>query len=33
MLDSWNDGPTKATITDFVRRVTTQGGADFRFTG
>jgi phosphoglycolate phosphatase-like HAD superfamily hydrolase len=28
-LPSWNDGPTKAAITDFVTRVTTQGGPDF----
>src|SRR5262245_32283469 len=27
-LPSWNDGPTKKSITDFVARVTTQG-ADF----
>jgi phosphoglycolate phosphatase-like HAD superfamily hydrolase len=25
MLDSWNDGPTKTAIVDFVRRVTSQG--------
>ncbi|QEL22043.1 hypothetical protein FQV39_05275 [Bosea sp. F3-2] len=24
-LPSWNDGPTKTSITDFVRRVTTRG--------
>ena len=24
-LDSWNDGPTKSAITDFVARVTTIG--------
>jgi phosphoglycolate phosphatase-like HAD superfamily hydrolase len=29
MIDSWNDRPTKSVIVDFVRRVTTQGGADF----
>jgi phosphoglycolate phosphatase-like HAD superfamily hydrolase len=29
MLDSWNDGPTKSAIVDFVGRVTTPGGADF----
>src|SRR5271155_2484195 len=29
MIDSWNDRPTKSAILDFVRRVTTQGGADF----
>jgi hypothetical protein len=28
-LPSWNDGPVKASITDFVARVTTQGGPDF----
>src|SRR5256886_11720556 len=28
-LPSWNDGPTKTSITDFVARVTTQGGPDF----
>ncbi len=28
-MRSWNDGATKASITDFVARVTTQGGADF----
>jgi phosphoglycolate phosphatase-like HAD superfamily hydrolase len=28
-LPSWNDGPAKKSITDFVARVTTQGGADF----
>ena len=28
-LPSWNDGPTKTAITDFVARVTTQGGPDF----
>ena len=28
-LPSWNDSPAKASITDFVGRVTTQGGADF----
>jgi phosphoserine phosphatase len=28
-LPSWNDGPTKASIIDFVARVTTQGGPDF----
>jgi phosphoglycolate phosphatase-like HAD superfamily hydrolase len=28
-LPSWNDGPVKTSITDFVVRVTTQGGADF----
>jgi phosphoglycolate phosphatase-like HAD superfamily hydrolase len=28
-LPSWNDGPVKKSITDFVARVTTQGGADF----
>ena len=28
-LPSWNDGPAKAAIVDFVTRVTTEGGADF----
>ncbi|SEG75639.1 HAD family hydrolase [Bosea lathyri] len=28
-LSSWNDGPTKASITGFVARVTTQGGPDY----
>jgi hypothetical protein len=28
-LPSWNDGPVKKSITDFVGRVTAQGGADF----
>jgi phosphoglycolate phosphatase-like HAD superfamily hydrolase len=28
-LPSWNDGPIKKSITDFVSRVTTQGGPDF----
>src|ERR1700710_1249252 len=28
-LPLWNDGATKKSITDFVARVTTQGGADF----
>jgi len=28
-LPSWNDGAVKKAITDFVSRVTTQGGADF----
>lgn len=28
-LPSWNDGPVKTSITDFVARVTTQGSADF----
>jgi hypothetical protein len=28
-LPSWNDGPVKKSIVDFVARVTTQGGADF----
>jgi phosphoglycolate phosphatase-like HAD superfamily hydrolase len=28
-LPSWNDGAVKKAITDFVARVTTQGGADF----
>ena len=29
MLESWNDGPTKSAITDFVRRVTEEGGPDY----
>ena len=28
-LPSWNDGAAKKAITDFVGRVTMQGGADF----
>jgi phosphoglycolate phosphatase-like HAD superfamily hydrolase len=28
-LPSWNDGPNKQRITDFVRAVTTEGGQDF----
>ena len=28
-LASWNDGPSKQAIVQFVKRVTTQGGADF----
>ncbi|MEE8639561.1 MAG: haloacid dehalogenase-like hydrolase, partial [bacterium] len=28
-LPSWNDGPTKQAIVDFVARVTTPGGEDF----
>src|ERR1700694_322234 len=28
-LPSWNDGPAKRSITDFVARVTVQGAADF----
>jgi phosphoserine phosphatase len=28
-LGSWNDGPAKQSILDFVRRVTTKGGPDF----
>jgi len=28
-LPSWNDGPTKRSITDFVKRVTKEGGPDF----
>jgi hypothetical protein len=28
-LPSWNDGPAKAAIVDFVTRVTREGGADF----
>jgi phosphoglycolate phosphatase-like HAD superfamily hydrolase len=29
MLDSWNDGPAKSAIVDFVGRVTALGGRDF----
>jgi phosphoglycolate phosphatase-like HAD superfamily hydrolase len=29
MLESWNDGPTKSAITDFVSRVTEEGGPDY----
>src|SRR5262245_34984915 len=28
-LPSWNDGAAKKSITDFVARVTTQGGVEF----
>jgi heat shock protein HslJ/phosphoglycolate phosphatase-like HAD superfamily hydrolase len=28
-LPSWNDGPAKKAITDFIRRVTTEGGSDY----
>src|SRR3954466_10591575 len=28
-LPSWNDGPAKRAILDFVQRVTTSGGPDF----
>src|SRR5579862_1262322 len=28
-LPSWNDGPTKKAITDFVARVTKEGSPDF----
>jgi hypothetical protein len=28
-LPSWNDGPAKAAIVDFVSRVTKEGGGDF----
>jgi len=28
-LSSWNDGPTKSAITDFVVRVTEEGGPDY----
>jgi hypothetical protein len=28
-LPSWNDGPVKSTVLDFVTRVTTEGTADF----
>ena len=29
-LPSWNEGAVKKSITDFVARVTTEGGAGFR---
>ena len=29
MLESWNDGPTKSAIVDFVDRLTTHGGPDY----
>lgn len=29
VLPSWNEGPAKASITDFVARVTQEGGPDF----
>jgi hypothetical protein len=29
VLPSWNEGPVKTSIIDFVTRVTKQGGADF----
>lgn len=29
MLESWNEGPTKSAIVDFVGRVTTHGGSDY----
>jgi phosphoglycolate phosphatase-like HAD superfamily hydrolase len=29
MLESWNEGPTRAAILDFVARVTTESGADY----
>jgi phosphoglycolate phosphatase-like HAD superfamily hydrolase len=29
VLESWNDGPTKAAIVDFVGSVTTHGGPDY----
>jgi hypothetical protein len=29
MLESWNDGPTKSAITDFVGRVTEEGRPDY----
>lgn len=29
VLESWNDGPTKSAIVDFVSRVTLDGGPDF----
>jgi hypothetical protein len=28
-MPSWNDGPVKTSITEFVARITTQGGSDF----
>jgi len=28
-LSSWNDGPSKSAIVEFVRRVTTEGGREF----
>jgi hypothetical protein len=28
-LPSWNDGPNKQSIVDFVTRTTTQGGRDW----
>ncbi|HEY5781853.1 MAG TPA: HAD family hydrolase [Lysobacter sp.] len=28
-LECWNDGPVKSAITDFVERVTREGGADY----
>ena len=28
-LPSWNDGPVKKSIVEFVSRVTTEGGAEF----
>ena len=28
-LPSWNDGPARAAILDFVARVTTEGGPDY----
>ena len=29
MLDTWNDGPTKSAIVDFVGRITHEGSSDF----
>jgi len=29
MLDTWNDGPAKSAVVDFVQRVTAAGGPDF----
>jgi phosphoglycolate phosphatase-like HAD superfamily hydrolase len=29
MLESWNDGPTKSAIVDFVGRITTHGAPDY----
>lgn len=28
-LASWTDGPTRAAIVDFVRRITAEGGPDY----
>jgi hypothetical protein len=29
LLPSWRDGPTRSAITDFVVRVTEEGGPDY----